>query len=432
MNSIYNYKDAQKILTVPQTNPLTMNRPPYYRIPASHIENNEEFAYMPIKAHLAEVIKIISKVHGNATDYCVLAGNVIGVGNWSKLNVKDQHHYVTQKAGAFVASGMMYLNISGDDAVNLLNYLTPRDISKMPINSALFVLFTSHSGGIDEEAVILRLSKNEFLLSCGGGKAPSFVHEGLALFPNVSVRDVDTVSFNIKGPMRQEAMCRLIDDKDKAQVLGLKKFSFCTVKTVNGDEVHVARTIIGMEMWGESSAISRVWEVILKESDIIMPCGWNLLETYRMECKEICFALHPLDMNYSTTVRDVGLGWMIDSDKEADYIGKRYLAQSKSKQDYELVKIYATPGASESPTIGERLIDNEGVECGYITSGGYSYQHNRYIAFAHLTSRGCDTDAVYSVAGSEWRNNLDTEQSMQPIPFDGMRNSIAGELPASH
>ena len=410
MSSFPETVESAQSPVIPKSNPLVMNRPPYYRIPVSHIENNDTFSYLPIKDHLAEMIKIISNVHGAPTDYCVLAGNIIGVGNWSKLTVEDQHHYVTERAGAFVASGMLYLRITGNDAVDFLNYLTPRDVSKMPVNSALFVLFTSHDGGVDEEAVILRLSETDFLMSCGGGKAPSFVHEALSLFPNVAVRDVDTVSFNIKGPLRREAMGRLIADEDKNQVFGLDEFTFCTVKTVHGDDVHVARTIIGMEMWGDSSSISRVWSVLLNETDIIIPCGWDLLETYRMECRDICFALHPLDMNYGTTLGDLGMAWMFDRQKDSEFIGKRALKQNLGADTYKLVKIYADSELNSSPDIGQRIYCKKGEECGYVTSYGYSYKYNRYVAFAHILRDSSVNDVIYTENQNVWRINLDPQQ----------------------
>jgi len=224
------------------------------------------------------------------------------------------------------------------------------------------------------------------------------------MFPNASVTEDDVVSFNIKGPKRFETMRRLISEKDQAKMDKLEQFNFCELTTVSGDKVYVARTIIGMEMWGSSDALTSSWRNLLTHSDIVIPCAWDLLETFRMECEDICFALHPLDMNYSTTLWDVGLGWMIPKEKTENYIGKEALENSKGEVQYKLIKLYSSPDRKEAPQIGERIIDKSGINSGYVTSSGYSYLHNQYIAFVHIAVEVEDDVRLYSPNGTYWQN----------------------------
>ena len=305
-----------------RANPLSMNTPAYFTIPSGSQLVSGSPPCLEMKSHLRAIIELIAQRYGPYTDLRVLAGNVIGAGGWCDLPTVRQHEYVNLKAGAFIASGMMYLEVSGNQAAEVLNFLTPRDIHSLRVGRAMFTLFTSPTGGIDEEALILRTADQSFLVSCGGGSAPSYLHEALELFPDATVRASDIVSFNIKGPERIKVMESLIDEAYRPAILKLKPFTSTRCKTLGGAEVHVVRTIIGMEMWGLPDAITPVWETILDKPESVLPCGWDLLDSYRMECKDIEFLLHPLDMNYETSLHDIGLGWMATSYDKAHYVGK--------------------------------------------------------------------------------------------------------------
>lgn len=387
-----------------QANPKMMNRPPYFTVPITSpvfdaVDSNGQ-ACLPVKEHLQEIIDLVAGTYGPIANYRVLAGNVIGTGGWRDLPVERQYKAVTEGAGAFIASGMMYLELTGPDAVRVLDYLTPRNIQKLAVGRAPFTIFTTHQGGVDEEALVLRLAEDRFLVSCGGGQMPSYLFEALTLFQDVTVTASDIVSFNIKGPKRKEAILALVSEADLPEVDALKPFQAAEVTSIAGDDVVVVRTVIGFEMWGQADAITDVWKQILTLPDLIVPCGWDLLDTYRMECDDIEFLLHPLDMNYATSLYDTGLDWMIDKSKTADYIGKAALT---SLQDQEApirtAKVIGKPGAS-LPDIGEQIFGEDGSIVGHVTSTGYSYAAGAPMAYVHLSSQ--DLGASDAIPLQNW------------------------------
>ena len=102
---------------------------------------------------------------GPASAMCVLGDNVIGAAGWAQIPLDRQYEAVTSRAGAFVASNMLYLRFSGPQAAAALDWLTPRDVSRLPVGQGMFVLFTNVGGGIDEEAIVLRTAQQEYLQS---------------------------------------------------------------------------------------------------------------------------------------------------------------------------------------------------------------------------------------------------------------------------
>jgi len=115
------------------------------------------------------ILDDIAQAVGPPTAMCVLGDNVIGVASWEQIPLAEQYQAVTEGAGAFVASNMHYLRLHGPDAAAVLNMLTPRNIYKLPPGRAMFTLFTTPTGTVDEEAIVLRTGDEEYLVSCGCG-----------------------------------------------------------------------------------------------------------------------------------------------------------------------------------------------------------------------------------------------------------------------
>ena len=61
------------------------------------------------------------------------------------------------------------VEITGPDAAKLVQFLTPRNLTKCAVGQCRYVIFTVEDGGILNDAVLLRLGENHFWLSPGDG-----------------------------------------------------------------------------------------------------------------------------------------------------------------------------------------------------------------------------------------------------------------------
>ena len=339
------------------------------------------------KKEFLSVYQVITHALGEPTSICVLAGSIVGVSTWERVSIERQYLAIQHASGVFEASSMTYLSLKGPDAENMLNRLTPRNMCQLKPGQTKFAIFTTDMGTVDDDAMILRLSEDEFLLSCGGSKSPqqtlSYLPEVLNEFPHVMIRSPDIISFNIKGPKRRMAMMHLIKNADKARVSSLVVFQFCQVRALNNDVVWIVKTKISMEMWGSVETIGWVWKHMLSHQDIYTPCGWNILHAFRMECEDLLLPVYPLDIHDATSLWEIGCGWMV-KEKEGDYIGKDALVHGKDKKIIELKKIQALSPLSQAAPVGAALYKENGDFAGYITSSAFSIQAARAVAFAHL------------------------------------------------
>jgi len=357
------------------------------------------------------ILDDLARAVGPATAMCVLGDNVIGVADWEQISLAEQYHAVTAKAGAFVASNMLYLRLSGPDAASALNMLTPRNVHGLASGRAMFTLFTTPDGTIDDEAIVVRTGDQEYLVSCGGGKPLSCLPDALKTYSRVTVDHPNIVSFNIKGPRRMEAMQSLVHTDDRAKLSCTQTFQACRSRTPDGDPVWIVRTVVGIEMWGEAPVIRRTWHRILEHSDLITPCGWDLLNVYRMECTSMVFALFPLDVHLGTTLWETGYGWMVENGEQEFFVGQAALEQSKNKERFWLGGLKANGSIFDAPPVGAEIYTRKGEFAGYVTSAAFSIKHKRALAFAHL-KKECSPGEMLAL-------DSDQEWTVCSLPFTG-------------
>lgn len=376
---------------------------PWKTLPSSELFANQ----YRCKKDFLSLSHVIINAIGMPTSVCLLAGTIMGASSWENVSIERQHLAIQESAGVFESSSMTYLSIKGPDSANILNRLTPRNIHQLKPGQAKFVIFTTIMGTVDDDAMILKISEDEFLLSCGGSKLPqhalSYLPHVLHEFPNVSISSSDMVSFNIKGPKRIAAMIHLLQDSDKHKVLSLLNFEFCQVKVLNGDVVWIVKTKIGIEMWGKVRTLCWAWTYMLNHPDIYTPCGWDVLHSYRMDCEEILLSVYPFDIHDATSLWEIGCGWMTN-EKECDYIGKKALMHGNDKKILELKKIKASSQSSQAAKVGSILNTINGDFAGYITSSAFSIKAERALAFAHLLIDVDHGDTFY-IQGTqeEWK-----------------------------
>ena len=335
-----------------------------------------------VKPDFELIFKKISATLGNCDRLAVISNSIIGVMNWHSIPISCQYEAISNGAAVFEASAMFYYRFKGPQAEKLLNYLTPRDIGKLKPMECMFVVLTNEIGAVDDEAVLLRISEDEFLLSSGGCKPLTYLSIALETYCDVNVSYNDTISFNIKGPQRFNAIKELIINDDQHRLDALKDMSLCHARLKSGEKVLIVRTNIGMEMWGSSDAIALAWDAMLISPETYTVCGWDMLNSFRMDCDEFQFSLYPLELNHDTTLWEVGLGWMT-YEKKTIYVGKRALESKKNQMRFRINRLLFDIDSKLAP-FGSEIFTEDGCFVGIITSSAYSFKHGYISAFAHI------------------------------------------------
>ncbi len=289
------------------------------------------------------------------------------------------------------------LEITGPDSFAFTNMLTPRDLTKCEVGQCMYVMVTDENGGIINDPVLLRLGENHFWLSLSDGDVLLWA-KGLAYASkwNVELGEPDVSPIQVQGPKSRD----LMGDLFGAQVLDLPYYHH-TEATLEGMEMVVARTgytgEIGYEIFLRNSTRDglKLWKAVMEAGNPynIRPAGPSLIRRLEAGIRN-----YRQDMRLDHNPYEVGFGWTVDLDQEADFIGKDALKRIKSegvKRKLVGVEIDGEPIQGWNEDYWR--VHKDGQRIGLVTSGAYSPRLKRNIGYAMVPIECAELGTEFNV-----------------------------------
>ncbi len=274
------------------------------------------------------------------------------------------------------------VEITGPDAFALSNLLTPRDLTKCEVGQCKYVVITAADGGIINDPVLSRLGENHFWLALADSDVLLWA-KGVALYAgmDVQIQEPDVSPVQVQGAKSKQVMQALFGDP----VLELAYYEFMQTE-LKGMPVLVARTgwtgEVGYEIYlRDGSRGEELWETVMDAGRPfnISPTGPSHIR--RMEAGILNYGN---DMTLENNPYEVGLGWLVDLDQEADFIGKAALRNIKAegiKRKLVGVEIHGDPppAPNEQPSWA---VSRDGSRIGDLRSFAYSPRLKKTIGYA--------------------------------------------------
>ncbi|MCM8531485.1 MAG: glycine cleavage system aminomethyltransferase GcvT, partial [Lentisphaeraceae bacterium] len=133
----------------------------------------------------------------------------------------------------------------------------------------------------------------------------------------------------------------------------------------------------GVELIVENSIAPQLLDKLIEVG--VTPCGLGSRDSLRLEKG---FSLYGHEITDETNALEAGLGWVCDLNKE-DFIGKKALVEIKEAGvQRKLVGFKAS--VRPIPREGDKFVDADGNEIGFITSGSMSPILNCGIGLGYL------------------------------------------------
>ena len=312
------------------------------------------------------------------------------------------------------------VEITGPDAYNFIQLLTPRDLSKLSIGQCKYVLIVNNEGGILNDPVLLRLGENHFWLSLADSDV-LFWAQGVAVNSglNVKIREPDVSPLQLQGPTSGEIMIKLFGDSIKdLKYYWLKEFN------LDGIPLIVSRT-------GWSSELG--YELYLRDGtkgddlyEKIMEAGkeHGLKPGHTSSIRRIEGGMlsYHADADINTNPFELGLDRLVNLESEINFIGKDALKKIKQdgiKRKQVGIEIDCEPLSGPNTTFWPVLNDQKNI--GKITSAVYSPRLKKNIALAMI-------DINYSNLGQKLKVKIDENVincSVVEKPFFDPKKKIA-------
>ena len=326
-----------------------------------------------------------------------MGAKMVDFGGWDmpveypRFGLIKEHLAVRTGVGVFDVSHMGDIFIrsprSPGQALAAVQHISMNDASKLAIGQAHYSALLYPQGTFVDDVIVHHTREDEYLLVINAGtreKDVSWVRQNITRFDCEMVDAGDQYTqLAIQGPKAVDVLAKLTD----ADLANVKNYWFTTAQVCGLPNVLVARTGYtgedGFEIYVPSDELTseRVWNQVLeagREFDIT-PCGLGARNTLRLEAK---MALYGHEISESINVWEAGLDRYCKLEK-GDFIGRAALEKHRTegiKRTLVGLEVVERGIARDS----YKLVDEQGAEIGYVTSGSPAPFLKKNIALAYV------------------------------------------------
>ena len=305
--------------------------------------------------------------------------------------VNTEHETVRKGLGVFDVSHMGEFYLRGDHALDLIQYISSNDASKLFIGKAQYSCLPNDRGGIVDDLIIYRLDEKEYLLVVNASnieKDWNWIAKQNERFGVTMDNASDRTSLlAIQGPKVAEAMQSLTD----ISLSDMPFYTFEQGRFGGVDNVIVSATGYtgsgGFEIYFDNADAPAIWEKVMEAgADLgIRPIGLAARDTLRLE---MGYCLYGNDIDNTTSPLEAGLGWVTKFTKDFVY-AKELKKQKEAGVSRKLIGFKLLERGI--PRQGYDIVNEEGTIVGRVTSGTMSPSLGIGIGLGYVTKEQADT-----------------------------------------
>jgi aminomethyltransferase len=211
-----------------------------------------------------------------------------------ELTHEREYHAIRSSAALIDISPLYKYEVSGRDAVRLLDRIVTRDVSRMSTGQVLYTTWCEASGKVLDDGTVARLSEERLRMTSADPGLRWLRMNAVGL--DVRVEDVSEriAALALQGPASREILAPLID----ADLESLRYFRVLET-TLRDVPIAISRTgytgDLGYELWVDAPAALSVWDALIEAGTPrgIVPAGMLALDMARIEA-----GLMLLDVDY--------------------------------------------------------------------------------------------------------------------------------------
>ena len=318
-----------------------------------------------------------------------------------------EYHAIRNTAGLIDISPLFKYEVSGKDALKLVNRVITRDVAKCAVGQAVYGCLCDGAGKVIQDGTVFRLDQDHFRFHLADPALRWLKLNATAMSVAIDEVSEQVAALALQGPNALEILREIVDAD-----LGKLKFFRLTPVDFAGVPVIISRTgytgDLGYEIWLPAAHAERVWDVLADKGKLygLKAAGMLALDVARLEAGFILLevdyigaekALIP-SQKYSPF--EIGLGWTVDLKKDF-FIGSKGLRDQGEKGaprqitglevDWRLYeelyrKVGLPPHVPAAAWRGGIPLYNNGLQVGQATTGAWSPSLKKYIALATIKS----------------------------------------------
>jgi aminomethyltransferase len=352
----------------------------------------------------------------------------------------DIEYNAIREAAALIDVSPLYkYQVSGPDALRLVDRVVTRDATKLAVGGVLYTPWCDEHGKVVDDGTVHRLEEQRFRWTAADPQLRWLRQNSAGLDVTIDEESEATAALALQGPLSRA----ILEDATGESFADLRYFRRRPSK-VGKVAVDVSRTgytgDLGYELWIPAAGAVKVWDALMAAGAAyaIRPAGMLALDVVRLEAGLILLevdytsarhAMNP-DQNYSPG--EIGLGRLISFDK-GDFVGRLALEREARAGGplrrlvglqldwYDIEGLYDAQGLppAVSPSVDRSPVPvfAAGRQVGRATSHGWSPILKQAIALASVPPQyealGTPLAVEWTVEGRRGRVGA----TVVPLPF---------------
>ena len=250
----------------------------------------------------------------------------------SYQGIKAEHLIVRSGVGIFDVSHMGEFLVEGKNALDLIQFVTTNDASKLTDGKVQYSCLPNGKGGIVDDLLVYKIADEKFMLVVNASnieKDWSWISSHNKWGVQLTDLSAETTLLAVQGPAAISALQSLTQ-------INLSEMAYYTFEI--GEFAGITNAVVsatgytgagGFEIYVPNQHAQTLWNAIFEAGAAhqIAPIGLGARDTLRLE---MGYCLYGHDIDDATSPLEAGLGWITKLQKDGDFIDKAYLLAQKA------------------------------------------------------------------------------------------------------
>jgi aminomethyltransferase len=305
-------------------------------------------------------------------------------------NVTVEYFAIRNSASVFDITPMSKYRIAGPDALDFMNRLLPRDMTKLRVGRVAYTVWCDDDGMVIDDGTVFRVADDEYWL-CAQERQMETLKRNAIGFDVSCVEITDEVAaLSFQGPVT----CKILKNAGFTDIETMKMFDLRFFE-FSGGEIMISRTgytgDLGYELWVKNDQAEPIWDVLFEagKNFDVRAIGGDALEVARVEAGLIAAQVDFSPANetvrhgHAKSPYELGLGWLVKLDKGVAFNGRRaLLKEAKEGSRYRFVKLDVE---GNKTACNAYLFDRKnGKTIGHVSSTGWAPSAKKNVALGFV------------------------------------------------
>lgn len=297
----------------------------------------------------------------------------------------SEHMTVVNSVGVFDVSHMGEFWVKGPNALDFVQNITSNDASKLKVGDIQYTCFPNDNGGIVDDLLVYRYEDEKYMLVVNAAnieKDWDWCNKKNSCGAILENSSDNIAQLAIQGPKALATLQKLTD----VNLDAIPYYTFKVGRLAGCENVILSNTGYtgagGFEVYFYPDQAETIWYAIMeagKEFDI-RPIGLGARDTLRLE---MAYCLYGNDITDETSPLEAGLGWITKFTEGKNFPSREMLEKQKAEGIARKLIAFVMKDKG-IPRHGYPVVDSQGNEIGFVTSGTMSPTRKEGIGMGYV------------------------------------------------